>query len=257
MQSSARSEGWPDGVGRVVLEEVDSTNAEARRRAEAGERGPLWIMAHRQIAGRGRRGRGWSSASGNLAATLLTAPDFSVQQAGFLSIAAALAVGDTLAELAPGADVAFKWPNDALLNRKKVAGVLLESAGAGERIDWLAIGVGVNLASHPGPNALEAGAWPATSVAAETGAKAPSAEHALDLLAASMDKWLTRYGADGPAALRGAWLARAANLGERIVARLPNETVSGVFSDMDETGALVLDTPVGRRVIAAADVFFE
>jgi len=249
-------EGWPQGVGRLVLDETDSTNAAARRRAEEGERGPLWIMAYRQTAGRGRRGRGWSAPEGNLAATLLISPDLTLKDAGFLSIAAALAVGDVLAALAPGAEIAFKWPNDALLNGKKSAGVLLESAAAGDRVNWLAIGIGVNLAAHPDASQLEQGAWPATSVAAEAGA-APAPERALTLLASAMTRWLALHAAEGPLSLRDAWLARAARLGQEITARLPRETVTGVFADMDEQGSLVLDTPLGRRVIAAADVFFE
>jgi len=249
-------DGWPAGVGRLILDETDSTNAAARRRATDGERGPLWIMARRQSAGRGRRGRDWASPEGNLAATLLIAPDLSLREAGFLSIAAALAVGDVFEALAPGAEVAFKWPNDALLNGGKAAGVLLECSAAGDRVDWMAIGVGVNLAAHPQPEALGPDAWRATSLAAETGAACPP-ERALNLLAGAMTRWLALHGAEGPRPLRDAWLARAARLGQPIAARLPRETVAGLFADMDDEGSLVLDTPLGRRVIAAADVFFE
>lgn len=248
---------WPPGVRRLILDETDSTNAEARRLAEAAERGPLWIMARRQSAGRGRRGRAWTSPPGNLAATLLFAQDLSLTQAGFLSIAAGLAVGDALQALAPEGAVTLKWPNDALLNGRKAAGVLLESAGEGGRVDWMAIGVGMNLAAHPEAAALEPGAWTPTSVAAETGAPPPPPEQALCALAAAMAHWLGRFRAEGSAPLRRAWLARAGQLGGRISARLPRETVTGVFADLDENGALVLDTPLGRRVISAADVYFE
>ncbi len=213
-------------------------------------------MAHRQTKGRGRRGRSWSSASGNLAATLLMTPNLPLREAGFLSIAAALAVGDVLTALAPNAEIGFKWPNDALLNGRKAAGVLLESAGSGARVDWLAIGVGVNLAAHPGEAEIEAGAWPATSILAETGAMTP-VERALEMLATAMLRWISLHAAEGVAPLREAWLARAVRLGETITARLPDESVTGVFADMDEEGALVLDTPLGRRVISSADVFFE
>ncbi len=213
-------------------------------------------MAHRQSAGRGRRGRAWASPQGNLAATLLIAPDLSLSEAGFLSIAASLAVGDALAEMAPDAEISFKWPNDALMNGRKAAGVLLECGGAGDRVGWLAIGVGVNLAIHPTEAELGPDAWPATSLAAEVG-EGPTAERALCALARATAHWLARHSVEGPAPLRDAWLDRAVRLGEQITAKLPGESVSGVFAGMDEGGALVLDTPVGRRIISAADVFFE
>jgi BirA family biotin operon repressor/biotin-[acetyl-CoA-carboxylase] ligase len=243
---------WPDGIDRVVLDAVDSTNEEARRRAEAGEAGPLWIMARRQTAGRGRRGRAWSAAEGNLAATCLMRPAMTPADAALLSFAACLAVAELFETVAPGCRVALKWPNDALLNGGKAAGVLLESAGSGRRLDWLAVGVGVNLAHHPAP---EEGAWRPTSVRAETGG-APEAETALEVLASAFARWSGALAAQGFAPLRDAWLARAARLGEKVEARLPRETVEGVFADLDPSGALVLSTAAGPRRIQAADVFF-
>ncbi len=239
-------------MGLVRLDSVDSTNEEARRRAEAGAAAPLWIVARRQEAARGRRGRAWAAPEGNLSATCLMRPDAPPAQVALLSFAACLAVAETFAALAPKAQIALKWPNDALLNGRKAAGVLLETSGAGGRVDWLAVGVGLNLAHHP---EAEPGAWPTTSVAAETGA-APSPEDALTLLAAGFDRWARLLAAEGFAPLRAAWLARAARLGEKVVARLPREEVEGVFADLDADGALVLTRPEGARRIAAADLYF-
>ncbi|TVQ56105.1 MAG: biotin--[acetyl-CoA-carboxylase] ligase [Rhodobacteraceae bacterium] len=243
---------WPAGVGLVALDEVDSTNEEARRRGDAGVEGPLWIMARRQTAARGRRGRGWSAPEGNLSATCLLRPEIRVAEAALLSFAACLAVAEFFESASPGANVSLKWPNDVLLNGRKAAGVLLESAGGGGRLDWLAVGVGVNLAHHP---AAEEGAWPPTSVRAEAGL-APTPEAALERIAARFAHWSDVLAARGFAPLRDAWLARAARLGEKIEARLPRETVTGVFADLDSTGALVLSTAAGPRRIQAADVFF-
>jgi BirA family biotin operon repressor/biotin-[acetyl-CoA-carboxylase] ligase len=231
---------------------LDSTSDEAQRRAAAGEPGPLWIAARRQTAARGRRGRAWAAPEGNLSVTCLMRPQGSPAEAALHSFAACLAVAELFDALAPGATVALKWPNDALLNGRKAAGVLLESAGAGARVDWLTVGVGVNLAHHPEP---EPGAWPPTSVAAEIGA-APDPETALTLLAARFARWAGRLSAEGFAPLRAAWLARAARLGEKVAARLPRETVEGVFADLDESGALVLAQGGGFRRIQAAEVFF-
>ena len=155
---------------------------------------------------------------------------------------------------APGAEIATKWPNDALLNGKKAAGILLENFGpGGGHAANLAIGIGINLAHHPDPAGSR---WPPTSLAAETGT-APGFEEALEVLADRLDYWLgARSGGDDFATIRTAWLARVSHLGRRIEVLLPNETVTGIFEDVDAEGALVLRTPNGTRRIAAADIHF-
>jgi BirA family biotin operon repressor/biotin-[acetyl-CoA-carboxylase] ligase len=244
--------GWPAGVGRVVLDRVDSTNEEARRRAEAGEPGPLWITAREQTAGRGRRGRAWQAPPGNLAATCLLRPRGTAAEAALVSFAACLAVADLFETLAPGVPVGLKWPNDALLNGRKAAGVLLEGAGEGRGVAWLAVGIGVNLAAHP---PAEPGAWEATSILAETG-RTPDADAALQVLADAFARWTALMDRAGFAPLRSAWLARAARLGQKVTARLPRETVEGVFADLAPDGSLVLSQDGRLRRIQAADVFF-
>ena len=243
---------WPTGYDRLILDETDSTNEEARRRAPAP--GPLWILARKQTAGRGRQGRDWSSPRGNLSATLLIGRDEAPGELAKLSFHASLAVADLLAHFAPGAEIATKWPNDTLLNGAKVAGILLENfgPGGGHKAN-LAIGIGINLAHHPDPASSR---WPPTSLVAETG-RAPGIEEALLVLADHLDHWLgySSGGADF-AVVRAAWLARASHLGQRIEARLANQTLTGIFEDVDAEGALVLRTPNGTRRISAADIHF-
>lgn len=246
--------GWPAGTGRIVLDETDSTNEEARRRAEAGERGPLWIAARRQSAGRGRWGRPWSTEPGNLAATLLMPFAGTPAHAARLGFPAALGVADLLARFAPGVPVTLKWPNDVLLAGRKASGILLENFGpAGDGRLRVAMGIGVNLAHHPGQPGMR---WPATSIAAETGS-APALDDALDQLAGFLDHWLAVLSRDGFGAIRTAWLARADRLGETIDARLPNGTLTGRFAEIDADGALVLETAHGTRRIAAGEVHWE
>ena len=244
---------WPKGYGVEILEETGSTMDEARARASSGVAGPVWIMARRQSAGRGRRGNVWRDPGGNLAATLLIRPGMGAKDAARLSFVSALAVADMLGALAPGHRIEMKWPNDALIDGGKVSGILLESEGRGELLDWVSAGVGVNLAHAPEP--APGAAFPPVSLAALLGAT-PDPEDALRELAAGFARWYELYRAQGFAPLRDAWLARAARLGQRIEARLPRETLSGVFADLDPDGALVLETPQGARKIAAAEVFF-
>jgi len=238
--------GWPEGYDRLILDEIGSTNVEARRHLGAPR--PLWIAARRQTAGRGRQGRAWASPTGNLSATLLIARDDPPGDLAKLSFHASLAVADVFSHFAPGAEVATKWPNDALLNGKKAAGILLENFGpaAGTKAN-LAIGIGINLAHHPDPAEAR---WPPTSVQAETGI-APEFNTALEVLADRLAHWL---GVGSFAVIRSAWLARAAHLGQRIEARLADRSLAGIFEDVDGDGALVLRTADGVQRIAAADI---
>jgi BirA family biotin operon repressor/biotin-[acetyl-CoA-carboxylase] ligase len=243
---------WPSGYELREWAEIDSTNEEARRLAAAGERGPVWLRADRQTAGRGRRGRAWESPSGNLAATLLIAPSKPASECAQLSFVTAIAAADTASVFASGADIKVKWPNDVLANGRKLAGILLESAsGADSVLSFLAIGVGMNLAHFP-PDTE----FPATSLAA-LGASAPSPSAALVQLAAHFAKWYDVWMTSGFTPIQDAWLARAAGLGTRIRARLTHEETSGVFEGIDATGALILRETQGRtRTIAAGEVFF-
>ncbi|HVV65594.1 MAG TPA: biotin--[acetyl-CoA-carboxylase] ligase [Rhizomicrobium sp.] len=242
---------WPAGYGLIEFEEIDSTNEEARRRAARGERGPVWIVARLQTAGRGRRGRKWDSPSGNLAATLLLSPDRPARDCAQLSFVTALAVADVVAGFAPDVEVEVKWPNDVLIHGRKISGILLESASQGAEPVYLAIGVGINLGLHPSDTE-----FPATSLSA-VGVLEPMPRHALLELAGRFAKWYEVWRAEGFLPIRDAWLARAAGLGKRIRARLTNEETVGVFEGIDETGALLLRETQDRvHAIAAGEVYF-
>jgi BirA family biotin operon repressor/biotin-[acetyl-CoA-carboxylase] ligase len=242
---------WPAGYDVRHFKSIDSTNEEARRLAEKGEAGPVWLRADRQTAGRGRRGRAWDSPTGNLAATLYLRPKKPAAECAQLSFVAALAASDAVTVFASTHDVKLKWPNDVLADGKKIAGILLESSSRGGEVPaWLAVGIGINLAHFPPETE-----FPATSLA-NLGASVPAAGEALTALAASFAKWYETWNAKGFASVRVAWLARAAGLGTRIRARLQNEETSGVFEGIDEKGALILREGQGRvRLIAAGDVF--
>lgn len=244
---------WPVGYGRRVLDEVGSTMEEAARIGPGLER-PEWILARRQTRGRGRRGRAWTDPEGNFAATLVMRPEGGAAEVALRSFVAALALYDALAlAVGRGSGLSLKWPNDVLLNGGKLAGILLESSGQGGRIGHLAIGIGVNLRNAP--DRVEQGAVGPVSLVGETGVRVDPEEF-LDLLAPAYAQWEARFRAQGFAPIRAAWLARAARLGEAIVARTAREEWRGVFETVDERGNLVLSTADGRRAIAAAEVFF-
>jgi BirA family biotin operon repressor/biotin-[acetyl-CoA-carboxylase] ligase len=236
--------GWPDGVRLIRFDTLDSTNEEARRLAAAGDTGPVWITARLQSKGRGRRGNSWISEPGNLFATLLiSAPQATAAQLGF---AAGLATADAVALYAAADRVNLKWPNDVLLDHRKVAGILLETVGT----DAVAIGIGINLAHHP-----ELTETPAISVNSATG-RAVDPDEALGNLAARFAAWYGTWRSRGFAVLKPHWLERASGLGRLIRARLADREIEGVFEDLDHDGALLLRNDTGLIRITAAEVFF-
>jgi BirA family biotin operon repressor/biotin-[acetyl-CoA-carboxylase] ligase len=240
----------PCSDARVIrLDTVDSTNAEALRRARTGDRGPLWIVARQQSAGRGRRGRVWISSAGNLHATLLLidpAPAVATPQLGFV---AGLALHDAAAAVAPAlaARLALKWPNDMLSGTRKIAGILIEGEGSPVVV---AVGIGGNCRHHP-----DATEFPATDFAAE--GVDIDAEALFDRLVAAMPARLAQWdrGA-GFAAIRAAWLGCAHGLGQPLRARLADREFTGIFETIDDAGRLMLRIDSGAvEAIAAGEVF--
>jgi BirA family biotin operon repressor/biotin-[acetyl-CoA-carboxylase] ligase len=234
----------------IAHEAVGSTNAEALALAHKGERGPLWISARTQSAGRGRRGGAWVSPAGNLYATLLLTDPSAPERAAELSFVAALALHDAVVEVAQrlGPILTVKWPNDLLLDGAKLAGILIE--GESGPPFAAAIGIGVNCASHPRETS-----YPATDLATAGAAVTP--EQLFVALSAAMLRRLAQWdrGA-GFAGIRADWLARAAGVGEAIRVRLPERELAGRFQGLDPYGRLLLREPDGAiETIAAGDVF--
>jgi BirA family biotin operon repressor/biotin-[acetyl-CoA-carboxylase] ligase len=237
------------GVRHVTYETIGSTNAEALARARAGERGPLWISAKSQDAGRGRRGSTWTSLSGNLYASLLLTEPSPKPVASQLSFVAALALHDALGDCAPqlGPRFKVKWPNDLLLGPDKLAGILIEAESEGAFS--VVIGFGVNCVSHPSDTS-----FPATDLLSAGAVVAP--EGLLSTLSVAMVRRLAQWQSGaGFASIRADWLARAAGLGEDILVRLPERELHGRFNGLDEAGRLLLQQPDGIAVITAGEVF--
>ena len=239
----------------LLLDQTDSTNAEARRRADAGETGPLWIVARRQTEGRGRRGRQWESRDGNLFSTLLQLTRKSPAEAAQVTFVAALAIADLLDAWAPASLVTIKWPNDVMLAGQKASGVLVESGAHESGGLWLAVGIGINLVSAP-----EGTERPATALAHHLRGDAvspPTIEAAAAKLAAAFHVWMTRWETLGFQPILDAWSARTAGLDGPAVARLGRETIEGRAEGVGPDGALKLRLADGSlRLISAGDVFF-
>ncbi|NKB57065.1 MAG: biotin--[acetyl-CoA-carboxylase] ligase [Alphaproteobacteria bacterium] len=241
----------PDGCTLIALESVGSTNDEARARALDGASDGTVVWAREQIAGRGRRGRTWSSPQGNLYTSTIFRPGKPAGETAQLSLVAAVALGDALASLLPeAAAVGCKWPNDILVNGAKVAGILLESSGSGGAVPWVVVGCGINVASHP-----DDANYTATDLDTVL-ERAIGLETVLEAFLASLFRWRDRWLKDGVAPIRQAWIDRAVGIGGPITVRLPDRELVGRFSDMDADGALLLELPDGVcQRITAGDVF--
>jgi BirA family biotin operon repressor/biotin-[acetyl-CoA-carboxylase] ligase len=238
---------YPDIEYLVSLDVVGSTNDHAKMLAREGALEGTVVCARRQTAGRGRQGNRWESADGNLFMTMVLRPKTPPARTGQLSFVAAVALAETLEECLPRARVALKWPNDALIDGKKAAGILLEAEAAGaDIVEWVVIGIGVNIVDAPDF---------ATSLAAN-GAADVTAADVMKAVCARIEGLYRLWREKGFAPIRDAWTARAAFLGETINVRLPQESFAARLAGIDENGALQAELPDGTlRVVASGEVF--
>lgn len=245
-----------DGAAPVeMFEEIDSTLLEARRRAERGEVGPVWLIARRQTAGRGRRGRTWITIDGNLFATLLFATTSPPQQIALLSFATGLAIAETFEAFGSRVPATLKWPNDVLIGGAKASGILLDSGAlAGRAGTWAALAFGVNLAGAP--QSID---QPTISLreAMSPDTRTPEPLEFFAALRPRLEAWTARLINEGFEPLRQAWLARAHGLGQEARVMQGETPIAGRFSGLSARGELELETPTGRRLISAGDVYFS
>ena len=241
-------------VGQALhwYEEVGSTNDVAKELADEGALHGEVVIAERQSAGRGRRGRSWSSPPRkNLYLSVVLRPDLPPARAPEVTLLAAVAVCQAVRR-AGVASAAIKWPNDVLASGRKLAGVLTEMAAEVERVQWLVVGIGVNVNAAAGdfPDELRE---LATSVLIERGDPVPRALFAAALLTA-LEEWLDRHAAEGFAPVRAAWREMSDTLGREVRVRVGSADLVGLAEDVDETGALLVRTASGLERVVAGDV---
>lgn len=225
---------------------IDDVIQEARRLATSGAEEGTLVWALEQRAGRARLGRRWVSPPGNLYCALLLRLDDPAGRAAQTCFVAILSLAAAMAELIGPAELRFRWPNDILIGEAKAAGVWLEAPprNAAGAFDWLIIGAGVNINSHP-PDIDSAALAPYSD---RYGGVSPA--DVLEGYCSYFLSWINRWADEGFAAVRKPWLQRVNNVGEPAEVALAKETLKGTLAGLDEEGAALLRLSTGttRRI---------
>lgn len=253
---------------KVTVHEVkqtDSTNTLAKKLALEGAKNLTLVWAHRQTAGRGRYGRDWVSPTGNVFWSMILRPLPNWPKLSGLSHVAALAVHATISQFVNEKNnVQIKWPNDVLVNGKKISGILLEANCSTDHTrelattslinGWVVVGIGVNVMHYP-----ENVNYPATSLCAE-GILSCDRDMIIAALTEHFIAQLTAYIAHGSLYLREQLLPRMAGLGNKINVRIsdnPEDDIAGVCSGLSDEGGLIVLTNDGElRIVSSGEVFF-
>lgn len=231
-------------------EVLESTSTTLKQRAEAGEAQGLAILAWRQGAGRGRQGRGWESAPGNLYLSALLRPDVPLREAPQWSFVAAVALVETLMPLLPEAtQPSLKWPNDVLLRGGKLAGILVETGiTADHALDWICIGIGVNITNKPKlPDR-------ATACLAEYLPDPPTPQALAASLLHNLGHWHDARLRQGFAPIRDAWLRHGPAMGAAVSVKRDGALTEGAFAGLSPEGALMLAKGREIQLILAGEM---
>lgn len=239
------------------FESLDSTNAHAKRLLEKSdvEEGTV-IFSYHQTKGYSRYGREWVAKKGNFHSSIVMKPKTDIRQLAQLSFVVCLAVGRAVKALFPDDKeaVQYKWPNDILVNQKKVAGILLESSimTSQTRADWVLVGIGVNTVSSPDIPTN----FPATSLIDED-ADPTTEKKLLKVVLEHLNILYLHWQKEGFARIRQEWLESVAFRDQIINVNTHNSSYSGIFQDMTEDGEIILELDNGRkRLISTGELFF-
>jgi BirA family biotin operon repressor/biotin-[acetyl-CoA-carboxylase] ligase len=228
---------------------IGSTNDQAAQRAREGAPEGLVVGADHQTAGKGRRGRLWEDLPGDaLMFSVVLRPPIAPADAGILPLVVAVGLADALSPLTERR-VEIAWPNDIVVDGRKLAGILVELAADHDRIRWAVVGMGINVRSSPD---LPASRWTPGSLAA-LGVSVARA----DLLVAVLGGLSRRYRAllsDGPGEVLDAYSRRDLLAGRTVTVSLEDGYVAGAGNGIDALGRLRLLTSEGERRIAAGEV---
>ncbi len=245
----------PRSISLHTFDVIGSTNEKAKEMSVDGAGDWTVIWSRAQNNGKGRFGKKWISPVGNLYLSILLKPNYNLEACSKISFLAAVAVKEAIKNsVIPESTISFKWPNDVLLNNKKVAGILLESSfkANAKKVDWLVVGVGINVKNFP-----ENVDYPATSLENQ-GAENINVQQIMEKFIKSFIKLQKQFDDSGFAEIRKKWLESAEGKNKTIKIKTAQKIIAGTFKDIDEDGLLVIKTDDGKmKKISAGEVFFD
>jgi BirA family biotin operon repressor/biotin-[acetyl-CoA-carboxylase] ligase len=244
---------WPDGYAVTRLESAGSTNDLAKEGAAAGARDGAVFWTPHQVAGRGTHGREWIAPPGNLAVSILKRPAMPMRFAPQAALVTAVALSEALISLGLAEKrVRLKWPNDVMVDGKKISGILLEGQADGPSVDWLVAGTGVNVRHHPAETR-----HPATNLLAA--GLDLTAGQVLAAYLPAFAKWWDRWRRYDFQVIQTAWTARSLHRpGDILHLTQGRDTVPARYKSLSADGALVVEGPDGlERHVVSGEIFAE
>lgn len=235
---------------RIIYEgEAPSTQAIAKALASQGTAEGTIVVAETQSGGRGRVGRPWSSPRGGIYFSIILRPDINSGEALRLPLVAGVAVAHAI-KREINLEPRLKWPNDIMIETKKVGGILTEMSAEPDRLDWVIIGIGLNV-NTPHDSFSQEVEESAISLMEAAGREIPRVK----LLQAILAEFESLYGSlaeSGFEPIRARWKALSNTIGENVVVTLPSGQVKGLAEDIDSDGALILKKFDGtvERIVA-------
>lgn len=250
------SSNWLKNYTLITFEQIDSTNSEALRLANARVSGNFVILAKNQTGGRGQKGKSWVSMPGNLHSSILIEIDVVRNRHLELSFLAANSLYEAICFFAKNCNAHFqmdlKWPNDVLINSSKVAGILLESIAFGDK-SYVVIGFGVNVKKSPSDLEKDSTSLQSHQIYLD------QPEDFLDVLMKKFDKLYNKWLHDDSFEnTRLNWTKRAYRLNQHILVKEGKEQLSGVFTGINNNGAMIIQNRDGvSRVIHSGEIIMN
>jgi len=242
----------PKIIGREIhyFKEINSTNLCAKKLANESTKEGTVVIADIQLSGRGRKDRTWSSPLGGLWFSIVLYPKLPPERGMLVTMTASVAVAQAIKEIT-GLNPNIKWPNDVILYKKKVCGVLTEMEAEMDRINYSIIGIGINV-----NNEIEEGLHDIAISLKSIVGNHISRVKLLKSMLKHLDENYVKLVAKDYKTIRELWFSFADIIGKKIQVNDEKEDISGVVIDVDESGCLILETDKGQVRIVSGDMSF-